>query len=166
MTKKNKLLDEIEQYLTMASSENREILETLFRNIKEKHNGKHRSYLSALMQVKGTVLENGNYEIRIPIQPLIHNPLGMVHGGIIASVIDISMGSIVHRSIPDGYATVTTELKINYLKPGLGKELICVASILHKGNSLCVCEARVYNDEESLVAIGTGSFFVLKPRTS
>lgn len=162
MDRKNDLIKSVNEFLNDASPEGLDVIEALVKATKEKEEGKYRSYLSALMQVESRFLENGDYEVRIPIQPVIHNPLQIVHGGITASLIDTAMGSFVNQSLPDHLVAVTTELKINYLKPGLGKELICIASIVHKGSSVYVCEAKVYNEENTFIAMGTGSFFIIK----
>ncbi len=160
---KNKdFIEELNTYIANASLEDTELIKHIIQAVKEKHSGRYKSHLSALMQVKSTPLENGDCEFRVPIQPLIHNSLGMVHGGIIASLVDISMGSTVNQALPENSAAVTTEIKINYVKPGVGTELKCVASVIHKGKTLCVCEAKVYNNEEQLIAVGTGSFYLLK----
>lgn len=164
MDTKQKLIEEFNNFINEASPEDIDVVTSLLKSAKEKQVGKFRSYLSAIMQVESRFLENGDYEMRIPIQPVVHNPLKMVHGGITASLIDTAMGSLVYQSLPEHMATVTTELKVNYLKAGIGKELICIASIVHRGSSLYVCEAKVYNNEESLIAIGTGSFFIIKQR--
>lgn len=162
MTRKQLFLKEIESHLQEATDEDIEILSSLFHAARRKQKREYSSYLSAIMNVNQTLLENGDFEVRIPVQPLVNNQLSIVHGGITAALLDTAMGSFVNQSLPVHLAAVTTELKLNYLKPGVGKELICIASIVHRGRSFWVCEAKVYNDEEILIAIGTGSFFIIK----
>lgn len=164
LTNKEQFLENVHNFLEEATVEEFHILQALLIAAKAKQNGEYRSYLSALLKVESRFLENGNYEVRIPIEPLIYNPLQIVHGGITASLIDIAMGSLVYQSIPEHYKTVTTELKVNYLKPGIGQQLICVASLVHKGNSICVTQAEVLNEKGTIIAIATGSFFIIKPK--
>lgn len=146
MEKKQELLEAIEVYLDEATNEEVDVLQAILSGIKKKKSGEYRSYISALTLDKRKFLDNGDYEVRLPIKPLIYNPLNFVHGGITATLLDTAMGSLVNQSLPEHLAAVTSELKINYLKPGVGKELICIASIVHKGTSFYVCEAKVYND--------------------
>ncbi|MCT8139054.1 PaaI family thioesterase [Anaerobacillus sp. CMMVII] len=162
MNNKQKLIEDVNYLLANASSEELDVVASLLKAAKEKQDGQFRSYISALMKVESNFLEDGDYEVRIPIRPLIHNPLNIVHGGITATLVDIAMGSLVHQSLPEHQTAVTTELKLNYVKPGIGDELICIAKILNKGKSIYVCEAKVYNDKNSLIAIATGSFFIIR----
>lgn len=159
---RNQLLENIEDYLSEASPEEVDVLSSILEGLKGKKHGEYRSYISALTMDRRRFLDNGDYEVRLPIQPLIYNPLNFVHGGITATLLDTAMGSFVNQSLPEHLAAVTTEMKVNYLKPGTGKELICIASIIHKGTSFYVCEAKVYNDKNKLIASGSGSFFIIK----
>jgi uncharacterized protein (TIGR00369 family) len=162
MEQKEYLLKNIESYLDDAGEEEIEVLSTLLKAIKDKQAGHYRSFISAFMQVNSKVLDNGDFKVTIPISKLISNPLNFVHGGITATLLDTAMGSFVNQSLPEHLAAVTSELKINYLKPGFGKELTCIASIVHKGSSVYVCEAKVYDDKQSIMAMGSGSFFIIK----
>lgn len=164
MTKKQLLIQEIEAHLQEASDEDVEIISSLFNAARRKQNQEYSSYLAAIINVKSKLLENGDFEVRIPVQPLVNNLMNIVHGGITAALIDTAMGTFVNRSLPEQLAAVTTELKLNYLKAGIGKELICIASIVHRGSTFWVCEAKVYNDKQSLIAMGSGSFFVIKKK--
>lgn len=164
MNKKQLLFQEIETHLQEATDEDIELIFALFHAARRKQRGEYSSYLSVIMDVKSKLLENGDLEVRIPVQPLVNNHLNIVHGGITASLLDTAMGSFVNKSLPDHLAAVTTELKLNYLKAGVGKELICIATIVHRGRAFWVCEAKVYNDEESLIATGSGSFFIIKKK--
>lgn len=164
MVKSEELVEAIQSYLNEATNEEIDIFSSMFKALKEKQKGKYQSYLAALTNVESKFIENGDFEVRIPIQPLVNNSLNIVHGGITATLIDSAMGILVNKSLPKHLVAVTTELKINYLKPGVGKELICTASIIHKGSSIYVCEAKVLNDSNSLIAISTGSFFVINRR--
>lgn len=159
---RKQLLQNIEEYLSEASSDEIEVFSSILEGMKRKQQGKYRSYISALTRDNRRFLDNGEYEVRLPIQPLIFNPLNFVHGGITATLLDTAMGSFVNQSLPEHLAAVTTELKINYLKPGVGQELICIASIVHKGTTFYVCEAKVYNEVNKLIAIGSGTFYIVK----
>ncbi len=45
-----------------------------------------------------------------------YNPIGVVHGGIIATMLDSAVGCAVHASLPAGVAYTTLEIKVNYLR--------------------------------------------------
>lgn len=166
MQQHKKLIEEVEEYLTEANEEEIEQFRLLIESMKEKQSGKYHSYLAALTKLSSHKRENEEFELKIPIQPLIKNSLNIVHGGITATLIDTAMGSFVNQSLPKHLAAVTSDLSIKYIKPGVGKELRCRATIIHKGSSLYICEAKVFNDQGSLIATGTGSFFIIKRRVN
>jgi uncharacterized protein (TIGR00369 family) len=71
------------------------------------------------------------------------------------------MGGLVHHILPPDKTVVTSEMKINYVAPGVGKELVCTTDIIHKGNKTVVTEGRVYRDDGTLIAHSTASFFII-----
>ncbi len=156
------LRQKIDHYLAMTNEEERQLLSNMIDGLTAKKEGTYRTYLAAMTQIKTRFLDNGDYEVLLPIQPLIENPLKMVHGGMTATLLDTAMGSLINQSISTEMAAVTAEMNIHYIKPGVGNYLRCVASLSHKGRQLCVAEAKVYDEKEKLVAMGTGTFFLIK----
>lgn len=85
------------------------------------------------------------------------NPLGGVHGGWAATVMDSALGCCVHTLLATGEAYSTAEMKINYTRPitpqtGL---VICEGKVVHKGRTLAVSEARLLDENGKLLAFGT-----------
>ncbi|HZG83116.1 MAG TPA: PaaI family thioesterase, partial [Brevibacillus sp.] len=74
-------------------------------------------------------------------------------------------GSLINRSLPPDKYAVTTELKVNYLRPGLGESLRTEATFLHRGQTLVVMDTSIYDDRNKRVAHGTGTFIVLDKKT-
>lgn len=84
--------------------------------------------------------------------------LGMVHGGVVASLADMGIGFAAGPLIGEG--AVTQEFKINYLRPGLGERLIVRAEVLTKGKNQCVVRSDVYaikHGVEKLCAAAQGT---------
>jgi uncharacterized protein (TIGR00369 family) len=85
------------------------------------------------------------------------NPLGGVHGGWAATVLDSALGCAVHTTIQKGEAYTTAEFKVNLTRPimpGMG-EVACEASVVHRGRTLAVSEARLKDRNGKLLAFGT-----------
>ncbi|ERN53073.1 PaaI family thioesterase [Alkalihalophilus marmarensis] len=160
-TLKQELNDTFQELISTANDEELHVLSSMLRGLNDKKEQKYATYLSALTQIQTRFLDNGDYEVVLPIQPLINNPLQMVHGGITATLLDTAMGSMINRILPEDKAAVTAEMNVHYIKPGVGSKLRCVAHLAHKGNSLCVTEAKVYDDREKLVAMATGTFALI-----
>ena len=85
------------------------------------------------------------------------NPLGAVHGGWAATVIDSALGCSVHATLARGEAYATIEFKVNLTRPilpGIG-EVECEARVLHRGRTSAVSEAKLVDKAGKLLAFGT-----------
>jgi len=85
------------------------------------------------------------------------NPGGTVHGGALATLVDVAMGAAVFAGGDDDERPVTIEMKVNYLDPGQPGPLRAVASVRRRGSRFTVLEAEVMQ-EDKLLAFATGSF--------
>jgi acyl-CoA thioesterase len=83
------------------------------------------------------------------------NPYGTVHGGAIATLVDVAMGGAVAAAGAD--APVTIELKLTYLEPGQPGRLRAEAKVRKRGRRLTIVEAEVTQDGE-VVALALGTF--------
>jgi uncharacterized protein (TIGR00369 family) len=78
------------------------------------------------------------------------NPAGAVHGGLLATLVDSTMGAAV-RSLVEDEAPATSQLTVTYLRPGKPGELEVTARVSKRGANLTVCEAEVEQDGRTLV---------------
>ncbi len=157
---REKLLQLTTEVLENASEEDQEVLELLLNGMKKKQSHEKGSYIGALLHADGNY-NNQQFRIKIPNTPIIQNALNIVHGGITATLLDSAMGGLVHNILPPDKAAVTTEIKINYVAPGVGKELTCISNVIHKGNKTVVTEGKVFRDDGTLIAHSTASFFII-----
>lgn len=159
--KVKRMIEEIREVWENGSGEERHILELALQAIRQKRE-RNSAFLSGFLGLKGNFLDETTYQFIVPITPFMHNSLGVVHGGMLATLIDSTMGSLVNRSLAAGKYAVTTELKLNYLRPGKGKTLRSEASILHRGQTLVVCQGSVFDERDKLLAHATGTFMILQ----
>jgi uncharacterized protein (TIGR00369 family) len=102
-----------------------------------------------------------------------HPGLGILYGGVVACMIDIIGGAIVswHRikdvqdrpleeQIKRMSAIRTVDLRVDYLRPGRGKEFTVTGSILRDGKKVVVTRMELQNEEGVLIATGTGTYIV------
>lgn len=94
------------------------------------------------------------------------NPMGVVHGGWIAALLDTAMGCAVHSALDAGQAYTTIEMKTTFVRAvqAGGGPLRCEAVVLHKGGRVASAEGKVYDAEGRLVAHGTESCLVMSVR--
>lgn len=113
-----------------------------------------------------TLIEPGHVEGELDIQEMHHQQSGMIHGGVTSSVADIVMGFAAYSLVGEGEGTVTSDLKIAYLRPGEGAKLIARGRVIKAGRLLYYCEADVLSvDElgtELLIARGYATMCAVK----
>jgi uncharacterized protein (TIGR00369 family) len=96
----------------------------------------------------------------------LYNPIGMVHGGVTATLLDSAMGCAVHSELPAGVGYTTLELKANYLRPIVAETgtVRCRARVVHRGGTVATAEARVWREaDEELLAHATTTCLILRP---
>lgn len=94
--------------------------------------------------------------IRFPVRDFLFNPQGSLHGGIIATIMDISMGHLLHHSFGAGGATL--EMKLQYLRPVRSGTAWCRAQFLRRGKSIAFLESRLYDEADQLAVMATSTW--------
>ncbi|TDD89570.1 PaaI family thioesterase [Actinomadura rubrisoli] len=124
--------------------------------------------IAGLIGIKAEVLEPGRVVFSLVPQAAFSNPLGIVHGGIMSTLLDSSMGCAVHASLPEGALYTTLELKVNFIRPVPldGGRLLCEGTTIHVGRKAATAEGRVTNADGKLVAHGTTTCMVFSPVTN
>jgi uncharacterized protein (TIGR00369 family) len=97
------------------------------------------------------------------------NPIGVVHGGYAATLLDSAMGCAVHTTLPAGVGYTTLTLETKFVRP-IGRDTGVVraeAKVVHRGRRQATTEGRlVAGDSGKLLAHGTGTCLVLDARHS
>jgi uncharacterized protein (TIGR00369 family) len=113
---------------------------------------------SVLLGAELVALEPGRCELAVTITPQLKQHMGFVHGGVIGYLADNALtyaGGTAMRA-----PVVTSEDKINYLRPAVDGRLIARARALHVGKSQAVCLCDVFvqtGGEEKLCAVAQGT---------
>jgi len=92
------------------------------------------------------------------------NPLGTIHGGWVATLLDSALGCSVHTMMPVGRAYTTAELSVNYVK-GLTPKVQRVRAegkVIHCGRQLATAEARLFGPDGTLYAHATTTCLVFE----
>jgi uncharacterized protein (TIGR00369 family) len=98
---------------------------------------------------------------------------GILHGGVISSVLDMAggmavMASAVHKHphcTPDQLAAIvgkcsTIDLHISYLRPGRGEQFIAKANLIKSGSSVSFAHMELFNQDETLIATANGTYLL------
>ena len=92
-----------------------------------------------------------------------YNPLGTVHGGWIATLLDSAMGCAVHTVLKAGQAYTTVEMKTVFVRPvfaGTGK-LRCEGTLLHAGGRVASSEGKLFDGAGKLLAHGSETCLIM-----
>lgn len=97
----------------------------------------------------------------------------ILHGGAISSVIDLAGGIIAQshafagmngKTISELIARFskmsTLNIRVDYLRPGAGKKFRCISRVLRAGNKVAVVQMEMMNEDDVLIAAGTGSYLI------
>lgn len=86
-----------------------------------------------------------------------YNPIGSVHGGFAATLLDSCMGCAVHTTLPAGTGYTTLEIKVSFLRPILENTgpLRVEGKVISAGKRVATAEGRIVDDEGKLYAHGT-----------
>ncbi len=95
--------------------------------------------------------------VTLDIQPHHLNLIGILHGGVHATLIDSAMGLAAMARKP-GESVVTTNLYLHYLAPVNLGTLRVTAEVVHSSRKMVTTQARAYNESGDLCALGTGTF--------
>jgi uncharacterized protein (TIGR00369 family) len=107
-----------------------------------------------------TGLEIGRSRIEIDLSQKHLQPFGVTHGGVFATIIDAAAFWAVFSEAPQGTAMTTVDLKLNYLAPAVKGKLIAEGRTVKLGRTLGLGEAKVFNEEDKLLAYGASTLIV------
>lgn len=119
--------------------------------------------------------DDGKVEIRVGWdEKLMGNSFHQIlHGGVTATMLDTIGGltAILYaleimpeNELEDFQGKLrnlgTIDMRVDYLRPGKGKEFIATAEVIRKGNKVAVCRMELHNEEGTHIAFGTGTYMV------
>jgi uncharacterized protein (TIGR00369 family) len=97
-----------------------------------------------------------------------YNPMGSVHGGFIATMLDSACGIAAHTGLRPGFAYTTLELKVSYLRPLTDRSGTVKATgrLISMGGRAAFAEAELHDGKGQLCATATSTLLVFEPRPS
>jgi uncharacterized protein (TIGR00369 family) len=93
-----------------------------------------------------------------------YNGMGVVHGGLAATLLDSALGCAINSMAPPGKIFTTLELKINYTRPLTEEvgDVRCEARVIHLGSRTATAEGRIVDADGKLYAHGTTTCIVVE----
>lgn len=113
--------------------------------------------IALLLGFAPTRIDDGHVTMSWHAGEHAYNPLGTVHGGALATLLDSSMGCAVQTTLPAGTGYATTDLHVRYVRPVLDgvPVLHATGDVLHRGRRTATAEGRLTDDDGRLYALAT-----------
>ena len=120
--------------------------------------------VGSLIGVDAFMAEKGKVSCAFDPAEFHYNALGTVHGGVIATVIDIVMGSAVHSTLKpgQGFTSLTLELKYHRAVTTKSGRLTATAEVVTKGRDIVTAEAKLVDKNGRLFAAATSTLMILR----
>ena len=95
-----------------------------------------------------------------------YNPIGSVHGGVYATLLDSATGCAVHSMLPAGVGYTTLDLTVKFLRAmtvDTGR-VRCTGTVTHLGGRTALAEARLLDQADRLLATAVSSILLIRPQ--
>jgi uncharacterized protein (TIGR00369 family) len=108
-----------------------------------------------------SIAEEGRAVVSVRAEKRHLNPNGTVHGGVVYTLVDVSMAEALRTISQESDRPVTIEIKVNYLEPGRPGTLTSTAQVRKCGKRVTIVEAEVAQEDEEIVALATGTYTIV-----
>lgn len=118
--------------------------------------------ISAVLKFELVEVEHGRAVFEGLPDFAFYNPIGVVHGGYAATLLDSCMGCAAHTTLPAGQAYTTLEFKINFVRAMTDKtgRVRAEGRVLHPGKRTATAEGHLYDARGKLLAHATTTCLV------
>jgi uncharacterized protein (TIGR00369 family) len=121
--------------------------------------------IAKLMGFEPTEVQEGRVVFTVHPAEYHYNPIGTVHGGLAATLLDSAMACAVHSTLPVGSGYTTLDLHVTYVRPithDTGK-LSCMGEVVHVGGRMATAQGRLTDDAGKLYAHGVTTCMLFRP---
>lgn len=113
-----------------------------------------------ISQLIGLEIQPGNpgeAEVFLAVDQRMHNPMGFVHGGVIALLADAAMGIAFGRTLDEKHSFATIEMKTSFLRPVKETRLRAIARLIGRGLRIGFVEVQIVDQHGKLVAMASST---------
>jgi uncharacterized protein (TIGR00369 family) len=106
--------------------------------------------------------ESGAIHVELTPEHRHYNPLGTLHGGVLATLLDTAAACSVHSTLAPGERYTSLDLNVKFLRPvttGSGR-LRCEGLVIQRGRRTALAESRLYDAQRRLVAHATSTCMI------
>lgn len=132
-------------------------------------NGRHPcAPYSDTMDIKFVKVEDGRVVFLGTPSARYLNPVGTIHGGWAATILDGAMAYCIHSTLKTGEGYTTLEMKINYVRPIFPSTGLvhCESKLIHRGSRTATSEGRLFDEHGKLLAHGSETCMIFSAETT
>jgi uncharacterized protein (TIGR00369 family) len=109
-------------------------------------------------------VEHGDVVVAAVPDESLYNPIGMVHGGVAATLLDSAVACAVHSTLPAGVGYTSVELKVNYLRAihGDGREITAHGWVVKGGSRIAFAEGDIRDADGKLLATASSTCLIMR----
>jgi uncharacterized protein (TIGR00369 family) len=113
----------------------------------------------------GASFTEGRAVFRLTPQEFHYNPIGSVHGGVFATLLDSACGCSVHTMLPAGVFYTSLDLSVKFLRPVTVNTgpITAEATVIHLGRRTALAEGRITDAAGKIYVTATSSCVLLRP---
>ena|SRR5688572_29226919 len=106
-------------------------------------------------------IEPGRATMSLQIREELKQNVGVVHGGVVASLIDSATAFAILPLLKDDERTTTVDLTISYLRPLINGRISATAKVVREGGRIVVLSAELHDDQGNLAATALSTYIKL-----
>ncbi|EYS63755.1 hypothetical protein K004_1301 [Acinetobacter baumannii 16553_8] len=120
--------------------------------------------ISKTIPMQPTEISEGSVTFKAQADHNHLNPLGGVHGGFAATVLDSVTGCAVHTMLPAGVGYGTIDLNVKMCRPlPQNQVLIATGKVINLSKNLGISEGKITDEEGKLYAYATATCMIIRP---
>jgi uncharacterized protein (TIGR00369 family) len=121
--------------------------------------------MARLLGFRCVVAEPGEIGMRLDYEQSLENTMGMLHGGVAATMLDTAMGCAANTLLPVGAAVVTLDLSVTYLRPITTGQtpIMATGRVVNLGRRTVYLTGEVKGADGKLLAHAVGNFSIVGP---
>jgi uncharacterized protein (TIGR00369 family) len=122
--------------------------------------------IAELLRMHPVEAEDGRATFTCTPDASMYNPLGVVHGGAVCTLLDTATACALHTTLPEGVSYTSVEIKVNYLKAVTvdSGTLTAVGTVVKAGSRIGFAEGSVTDASGKLVATATSTLLIFDLR--
>jgi len=117
-----------------------------------------------LMGMRLRSAADGRSVVECRIRPVLRNSFGMLHGGVLGALVDVSIATALRSVLPLSLRMTTIEYKVNFLKPVLSGTVTAHGTILRLGGTIASGTSEIRNAGGEAVAFGSATFYLFEAK--